>query len=73
MAHKWAGWLHNACPLAPGGPSASEQREELEVARKWAGWLHNPCRLMCPHCLMRGGRITSGPASGPGGYITLAA
>ena len=42
------------------------------MAHKWARWLDNPCHLGGPQRFEAGGRIRSGPTSGPGGYITPA-
>ena len=56
-----------------GIPTASERGAKSEVAHKWARWLHHPCRLGGFPTLRSGGQNQKWPASGQGGYITLAA
>ena len=46
---------------------------ESEVAHNWARCPHNPSRPGGLHRFRAGGRITSGPQLGKGGYITPAA
>ena len=60
-------------PAAWGIPTTLERGAQSEVAHTWAPWLHNPWRLRGPHRFRAGAQNQTGPTSGQGGYITLAA